>query len=98
MKISESSWWMFAIVQWIECRLTTRSKVSNKDELLSRRDNDTVIDKYWIYRRIYKPWEFGSTAILIPQHVNKVKKRMRKLWYIDFDFDSQEYALVKCYK
>lgn len=96
MKISETSGDMFAIVDGIECRLTTRSRVKNKREILDRRWV-YAIDEHGIYRAMSSNW-FPARAIMIPQYLEKVENKMRKLWYIDFDYDSKEYALVKCYK
>lgn len=94
MKISETSWWMFAIVEGIECRLTKKSRSSIALKLKNKLKcfGGYYIDEYWIYRYI------DNTPILIVNSVMQVTKKMRNLWYKDFDFDSKEYSLVKCYK
>lgn len=94
MKISETSWWMFAIVEGIECRLTTKSR--NKYAMMMKKNKDIIwfyeIDMQWIYRDV------NCEAIIISPIVNKIENKMKKLWYKDFDYDSKPYALVKCYK
>ena len=94
MKISETSWWMFAIVQWVECRLTVKAR--NRYAMMLKKNKDMIwfyeIDMQWIYR------DSSSEAILISPLVNRIENKMRKLWYKDFDYDSKPYALVKCYK
>ena len=94
MKISETSWGMFAIVEWVECRLTVKSK--NKYAMAMKDPRDGIdycdIDNDWIYR------DGSCEAILISPLVNKVETKMKKLWYKVFDYDSKPYALVKCYK
>lgn len=94
MKISETSWWMFAIVEGIECRLTKRSRSEVATKLKSNLKylGWFYIDDFGIYRYL------DHSPILIVQSTQRVVQKMRKLWYKDFDFDSKEYSLVKCYK
>ncbi len=93
MKISETSWWKFAIVEWIECRLTTKN-VKNNIQLL---DGIVYEISNWIYYNT-KWFALWWETILIPSKVEKIESKMKKLWYKDFDYDSKTYALVKCYK
>lgn len=92
MKISESSWGMFAVVEGIECRLTTRSRNKYAMTMKKRKDFAYEIDTMWIYR------DSSCEAIMISPLCNMVEDKMRALWYTSFDYDSKPYALVKCYK
>lgn len=91
MKISETSWKKFAIIEWIECRLTTKSRSKEaKDMKLNLWIYE--IDTYWIYRKI------NWTPILIPSKIEKIKKIMKKMWYTEFDVDYHTHPLVKMFK
>lgn len=91
MKISETSWGKFAIVEWIECRLTTKSK-SEYAKIMKDNLWFYEIDNHGFYR------DSSCECILISPLCNKIEKKMRALGYTDFDYDSKPYALVKCYK
>lgn len=82
---------MFAIVEGIECRLTTRSR-SKYAKIAKKNLLAYEIDVYWIYRDV------NCEAFVLAPLAIRLEKRMRKLWYKDFDYDSKTYALVKCYK
>ncbi len=102
MKILESSWWRYAIVTGIECRLTTRNKKS-KDTIWMdwpeqwNANGKVMIDDLWIYRDAtwFALW---WSAILIPKRVEMIEKKMRALWYTEFDYDSMSKPVVKCFK
>ncbi len=95
MKISETSWWQFAIVEWIECRLTTRLRSKEVRELKKNLWAYEIVNGIYYDTKWYAIW---WATILIPTRAEKVEKKMRALWYTDFDYDSKPYALVKCYK
>ena len=89
MKISESSWGKYAIVEGIECRMTKKTKHDMKDFVLNI---VWYIDEDGIARTK------DGQAILLKEKVAKVEKKMRALGYTEFDYDSKPYALVKCFK
>ncbi len=79
-----------AYIYWYECRLTKRD--------INKTNRMFLIDSEWFLREPkIDNWVVVYWDIIYDMtKKNKIIKKMK--WYKTLDFDSKNYAFIKCYK